>query len=52
MRLIVIVVAGFLALAGCAKNEPVAESPKKSTDEPLKQYAIKGEVKQIGRAHV
>ena len=47
MRLIVIVVAGFLALAGCAKNEPVAESPKKSTDEPLKQYAIKGEVKRL-----
>jgi Cu/Ag efflux protein CusF len=47
MRLIVVLVAGLLTLAGCAKNEPVAEAPRKSADEPLKQYAIKGQVKRL-----
>lgn len=46
MRLITVVLCGLLTLSGCAKSEPVAEM-KKTSSEPVKQYALKGEVKRL-----
>jgi Cu/Ag efflux protein CusF len=38
----------LLTLAGCAKSEPVAEKIQKSTaEEPLKKYALHGEVSRL-----
>lgn len=47
MRLVALVLVSLMGLVGCAKNEPVAESSKQANQEPLKQYAIKGEVKSL-----
>jgi Cu/Ag efflux protein CusF len=47
MRLIVVLLAGLLTLVGCSKNEPVAEAPKQAKEEPLKEYALKGQVKRL-----
>lgn len=39
----------LLILAGCAKSEPIAEKKalKAVTNEPLKKYALKGEISRL-----
>ncbi len=46
MRLFLVLLVSLLTMVGCAKNEPVAET-KKSADEPLKQYSLKGEITRL-----
>ena len=46
MRLFVVLLVSLLTMAGCAKNEPVAET-KKTSDVPVKEYSIKGEVTHL-----
>jgi Cu/Ag efflux protein CusF len=48
MRLSLVLAACFIVLTACSKSEPVAEKQLKSTSsEPVKEYALHGEVTRL-----
>lgn len=43
----ILVIALLISLAACSKSEPIAQKIEKKADEPVKQYALTGEISRL-----